>query len=85
MSSGSEEQYDRELHGTPIDFVIKKVADHQRVEPSELPILDQSIEDTLISNFLMRPPSAGELRFQWGDVIVTLTTHRTVHVRSARR
>ena len=85
MLNGSEEQYDREKHGTPIDFVIKKVADHQRVDPSELPILDQSIDDTLISRFLTHPPSVGELQFQWGDVIVTVTTNRTVRVRSARR
>lgn len=84
MMRESKEQYDRDLHGTPIDFVIKKVSEYQDVDPCDLPVLNDAIEDTLITNFFIYPPSAGELQFQWGEIIVTLTFRRTIKIRPVR-
>ena len=84
MINGPKEQYDRNLHRTPIDFVIEKVGDYQHVDPSDFPVLSDAIEETLITNFLLYPPSAGELQFQWGDIVVTLTSRRTVNIRSVK-
>lgn len=84
MINGSKEQYNRDLHGTPLDFVIEKVDDYQHVDPIDLPVLSDAIEETLITNFFLYPPSAGELQFQWGDLVVTPTSRRTVKIRSVR-
>jgi hypothetical protein len=77
------EQYDEELDPKPLGFVIELVADHQNVAPVDIPSLYQYIDGDLVNRFLRRPPAAGELRFRWAGVTVTLSADRTVEVASA--
>ena len=74
------DQYNEDLAGTPLDFVISLVADHRNMDSTSLPELDKYIEGNLINRFLRQPPATGDLRFQWGESTVKLYADRTVEV-----
>ncbi len=82
MYHSTIERYDSDSGLTPLDFVIQLVAKHRDTDELDLPILYQSIDGNLIDRFLRRPPAAGELRFRWDSVTVTLSADRTVEVTS---
>jgi hypothetical protein len=83
MSRTTTGQYDEELDPKPLDFVIELVADHQGVDPIDIPSLYRCIDGVLIDRFLRRPPAAGELRFRWAGVTVTLSADRTAEIAPA--
>lgn len=82
MYHSTIERYDSDSGLTPLDFVIQLVAKHRDTDELDLPILYQSIDGNLIDRFLRRPPAAGELRFRWDSVTVTLSADRTVEATS---
>ena len=75
-------RYDSDLDPTPLDFVIRLVAEHLETDEIHLPELHRSLDGDLIDRFLRRPPAAGELWFRWDVVRVTLSADRTVEVSS---
>lgn len=83
MSRTTTGQYDEELDTKPLDFVIELVADHQGVDPIDIPSLYRYIDGILIDRFLRRPPAAGELRFRWAGITITLSADRTVEMTPA--
>lgn len=85
MSHSIVEQYDGDLDLTPLDFVIQLVAKHRDTDPIDLTELHQYIDRDLVDRFLRRPPAAGELRFRWDIVTVTLSADRTVEVTTGER
>ena len=80
MNQTTTQQYDEKSAVPPLDFIISLVADHRGTDPTELPELHRYLEGDLIDRFLRQPPAAGELRFRWDDVTVTLSADRTVEV-----
>lgn len=80
MTRSTVEQYNEELAATPLDFVTCLVADHRNIDLADLPELHRYLNGDLINQFLRQPPAAGELRFRWDDVTVTLSADCTVEV-----
>ena len=80
MTRSTTEQYGEGLTVTPLDFVIRLVADHRDTDPTDLPEIHRCLDADLINRFLQQPPAAGELRFRWDGVTVTLSADRTVEV-----
>ena len=80
MTYSTARQYDEASGVTPRDFLIEVVADHRDIDPIDLPALHRYVDGDLVDRFLRRPPGAGELRFRWDAVVVTLSADRTVEV-----
>lgn len=80
MTHSTTGQYDEASGVTPGDFLIKMVADHRGIDPIDLPVLSCYVDGDLVDHFLRRPPEAGEFRFRWDEVVVTLSADRTVEV-----
>lgn len=67
---------------TPLDFVVQAVAEHTDTDPVELPELHQYCDGDVIDGFLRESPTAGELNFQWDDVMIKLSADQTVLIQS---
>ena len=80
MTHSTVRQYNEASGVTPRVFLIEVVADHRDIDPVDLPTLRRYVDGDLVDRFLRRPPEAGELRFRWDAVVVTLSADRTVEV-----
>lgn len=82
MTRRTIKQYGGEPDLTPLDFVMRLVTEHRDTDVDDLPELHRYLDGDLINRFLRKPPAAGELRFRWDGVTVTLSADRTVEVTS---